>query len=214
VNDATATQAYLHASEAYARVEHAEAGASVAAMEARAKLIGADCPYALTYAPRDAAFEELGEEANRTLLYAGLVPIRTATLRMAGTLDHLSWSDRALTALVHGEAAEERALATLALPNLCSDIAAWKASAYSALPDSTRRFFVRAEAVESGSRIGPSEESREESIMRLLRRYEGPVGRRAAARIERLLARNGRLLTAAAAGPRAKLGSALGVSTL
>jgi hypothetical protein len=214
LGDALATRAYLRASEAYARGVYAEAGASVAAIEARGNQIAGECPGALTYAPRDAAFYELGEETEITLLDAGVAPVRSAMLRLAGALGHLTWSNHALTRLVHAQAAEERAVAELALPDVCADVASWKASAYAALPQSTRRFLVRLEAIESASAIGPSEESRETAITHLLRPYEAPSERRVALSIERLVERTSRRLTAAAAAPRAKLASALGVSAL
>jgi hypothetical protein len=135
-------------------------------------------------------------------------------LNLANAIGHLTWSDRRLTRLVRSRAAEERAIATLALPDVCADIAAWKASAYAALPASTRRFLARVLAIESGSTIGPSEEFREAAIMRLLRRYEVPAQRRAARMIERLDARSGRRLAAAAALARAKVAAALGVPVL
>jgi hypothetical protein len=214
VDDAAATQAYLRASEAYARAHYAAVRASVAAIEAYGNQIAVECPSALTFAPRDQAFEELGEEAIKTSLYTGLAPVRSALLRLVHVLGHLTWSDRTLTQLVRAEAAQEQAHATLALPDVCADIAAWKASAYAALPQDTHGFLARLEGLESGSTIGPSEESREAAIVRLLRHYERQGQRRAALRIERLLARTSGLLTAAALVARGKLAAALGVSVL
>jgi hypothetical protein len=213
-DDAAATRAYLRADDAYEGGAYAEVGAMVAAIEARAGEIAGECPSALTYAPRDAAFGELGEEMGTTVFFAGQVPVRSMILRLAGTIAHLTWSDRRLSRLVRAEAAEERAIAVLALPEVCADIAAWKASAYAALPQSTVGFLARLRASESLSVVGPSEEPREAVIRRLLRPYEGPAERRAAKRIEHLEAQIGRRLAAAAAAARTKLAAALGVSAL
>ena len=60
-DDVAATRAYLRASLAYERTINREAADGVAAVEARASGIAGECPSALTYAPRDAAFGELGE---------------------------------------------------------------------------------------------------------------------------------------------------------
>jgi hypothetical protein len=214
VEDARATRAYLRASEAYARAAYAGAGAYVAAIEARANQIVGECPGALTYTPRDAGFEELGEELEATLEDAGLATERSATLRFTAAVSHLRWSNHQLTRLVRAEVAEERAEAKLALPDVCADVAAWKASAYAALPQSVPRFLTRVRAIESGYWIGHSEEPREAVIDRLLKLYEGPAERRTAKRISELQTRTQKRVSVAVSGARAKLAPALGVSAL
>jgi hypothetical protein len=214
IDDAAATRAYLRASDAYERSAIAEVAARVAATEVRANEIAGRCPSALTYAPRDEAFGELGEEASSTVFWAGAASMRSTGLRLADAIAHLRWSDRRLTRLVHTEVTEEHAAATIVLPDVCADIAAWKASAYATLPQSSTQFLARAGAVESLSFVGFTEESRETLIMRLLRRFEGPVERRAAKRIERLEAQIGKRVGAASVAARTKLAAGLGVSTL
>ncbi len=213
-DDTAATRAYLRASEAYARGVSAAVGASVTAIAARANGIAGECPSALTYAPRDVAFGEIGEEMSVALFYAGVAPTRTTRLGFARAVGGLSWSDRRLTRLVRALAAEEVAIVAVALPDVCADIGAWKASAYAALPRSTTGFLVRVAAVESGSYVGPSEESREAAIGRLLAPYEGPGVTRKAKRLERQEQRTGRMLGVAAEAARARLAAALGVSGL
>ncbi len=213
-DDVAATRAYLRAADAYEGSAHPEMGAGVAAIEARADEIAGECASALTYAPRDAAFGELVEEAGATVFFVGLAPVRSMMLRMAQTIGHLTWSDPRLTRLARAETAEERAIAALTLPDVCADIAAWKASAYAALPHSTAGFLMHVQAIESLSVVGPSEESREAVLAKLLRRYEGPAERRTAKRIERLEAQMSKRLAAAAAAARRKLAVALGVSAL
>lgn len=214
VDDAAATRAYLRASDVYWRSAVTEVAARVAASEARASEIAGECPSALTYAPRNEAFGELGEEANTTAFWAGAAAMRSTGLSLADTIAHLRWSDRRVTRLVHAEAAEEHAIAATALPDVCADIAAWKASAYATLPQSSVQFLTRVRAVETLLFVGFTEESREAIIMRRLRRFEGPAERRAAKRIERLEAQTGKRLEAAVLAARAKLTAGLGVSTL
>ncbi len=213
-DDAAATRAYLRASAAYARGVSADLGASVAAIEARASGIAGECPSALTYAPRDAAFGEIGEEASMTLFYAGLAPMSATTLGFARAIGRLSWSDHRLTRLVRGQAAEEASLVALAQPDVCADIEVWRASAYAALPQSATGFLARSEAIESEGYVGSSEESREAAILRLLEPYEGPGERRALRRIERQEERTYKTLRAARKAAGARLAAALGVSTL
>jgi hypothetical protein len=213
-DDAAATMAYLRASEVYARGASAEVGASVAVIAARAGEIAGECPSALTYAPRDVAFGEIGEEASTTLFYAGVAPMSATRLGFARAVGRLSWSDRRLTRLVRAQAAEEVAVVAVALPDVCADIGAWKASAYVALPQSATGFLARVAAIESGSSVGPSEESREEAIRRLLVPYEGQGVRRTVKRLEQQEQRTDRMLGTAAEAARTRLAAALGVSGL
>jgi hypothetical protein len=214
VGDHAATRAYLRASEAYERSASTEVAARLAATEARASEIAGECPAALTYAPRDEAFEELGREANATSFWAGAASMRSTGLRLADAIAHLRWTDRRLTRLVHAEAAEEQMVAATALPDVCADIAAWKASAYATLPQSTMRFLARSQAIELLSFVGFTEESRETLILRLLRRFERPAETRAAKRIEHVERQIGKRVEAATVAARAKLAAGLGVPAL
>jgi hypothetical protein len=187
-DDARATRAYLRAGQTYARNAAAKLDASVGAIETREREIAAGCPFALTYAPRDAAFEEIGEEAKQTLLDAGAASTRAARLAYARALDRLDWSEPRLTRLVHERAAEELAPATIALPDVCADIEAWKASAYAIVPQSTSEFLARSGKSESGplaSLLLLFEEPRKTKIARLLRRFESAREARRAMLIER-----------------------------
>jgi hypothetical protein len=214
VDNHAATRAYLRASEAWERSATAELAARVAAMEARASEIAGECPSALTYAPRDEAFGEFGEEVSTAVFWAGAASMRSTGLRLVDAIAHLRWSDRKLTRLVHAETMEERMIAATALPDVCADLAAWKASAYAALPQSSTRFLTRVRASESLSFVGFTEESREALILRLLRRFEGPAERRTAKRIERFEAQIDKRLEAAAVAADAKLTTGLGASAL
>jgi hypothetical protein len=231
VDDAAATRAYLRASEADARTAYAELGASVAASEAHVSQIAGECPSALAYAPRDEAFGEIGEEARMAAFWAGAAPVRAATSALAHAIGGLRWTNRLLTRLVREQAAEERAVATLALPNVCADIAAWRTSAYAELPQSTATFLKRVEAIEFNSGRGEAplgraglgalllllrslQPRRPAMIASLLATYEGASERRTSRRIERLDAHVEKRLEAAAGAARPRLAAALGVSAL
>lgn len=214
MDDTVATQAYLRASEAYARGASAEVGASVAAITARASEIAGECPSALTYAPRDAAFGEIGYEAYWTLFYAGVAPMRATRLGFARAIGRLSWNDRKLTRLVRAQAAEEVAIVAVALPDVCAGIEGWQASAYAALPQSAMDFLAREAAIESRAYVGPSEESGERVIMRLLEPYEGPREKQTVKQVERQGQRTWGKFWAAVEAARARLAAALGVPAL
>jgi hypothetical protein len=174
-------------------------------MEVDEREVSAQCASAFVYAPRDLAFEELGEEMGDAEWYAGSVPVRSATVAFAEAIGPLGWSSRRLTRLVRAEAAEERAEAALVLPDVCGAIEMWKASDYAELPQSVGEFLIHVERVETGS-FG--------LIMRLLRRYEGPAERRAAKHVERIEALLGKRLATASEATWRKLEMAMGVTEL
>jgi hypothetical protein len=148
-----------------------------------------------------------------SLFIAGVAPVRAATLRFDHADARLKWSDRRLTRLVRGQTAEERAIVGLEPPNMCADIAGWKASAYAALPQSAARFASRVQAIESLSIVGRGE-PRQAVIMRLLRRYERPAERRVAKHIQRAGAEIETHLGRAQSAVEAKLAAGLGVTAL
>lgn len=213
-NNVDSTRAYLRLSNAYARSLYPQVGAMVHAIEARASEIAKRCPLSLAYAPRDYAFEELGEETSRSLLYAGAVPARSMMLRFAGAIDRLTWSDRKLTRLVRAQAATEREVAGLGLPNICAQIEAWRASAYATIPPEADDYLKSMGVIESESTVEPSEESREVVIRSLLRRYEDPSERRLAERVKKLEERTETRLDTMAIAVRSRLAAALGVTEL
>lgn len=216
-NDAAATRSYLRARYDYERVLTSEAPAGEAALSVRAAQLAGECPSALTYAPRDADFGGIDEEVGVTLTTSysmGTPTLRAATLRLARELAPLRWSNRTLTRLVHAEAAEERGDTTIVPPDVCADIAAWKASGYATLPPDAVRFLARVDRIAALKFVGFTEESREAIIRRLLRRREGAGERALAGRLARLEARVDARAEGDEGTARKKLAAALGVSIL
>jgi hypothetical protein len=205
VGDAAAARAYLSAAATYADAAYPLMVARIAAMEVDEREVAAQCPSAFLYAPRDTAFEDLGEEIGDAEWYAGEVPVRSLMGAFAQAIGNLSWSNRRLTRLVRSEAAEERAEVALDLPDVCSSIEAWKTSDYAELQLSVGEFLTHVERFESGSF---------ELIMRLLRRYEDSAERRSAKQIERLEAFTGKRLAMASEAIWRTLEAAMGVSEL
>ena len=203
--DVASTRAYLSAAVSYANGTYPLVAARIAAMEADEREVAAQCPSVFVYAPRDTAFEDLGEEMGDAEWHAGLAPVRLVTEAFAQATGNLSWSNRRLTRLVRSEATEERAYVALVLPDVCSPIEAWKTSDYAELPPSVGEFLTHVEQTESGS-FG--------RIMHWLRRYEGPAERRTAKHVERLEALIGRRMGTASEAIWRKLEAAMGVSEL
>jgi hypothetical protein len=215
-NNTAATRAYLRIVADQQRVANSDLGMGVAAVQALEHQIAGECPGALAYAPRDVAYEEIGDEVEYVLSIAfddPLVPVPQA-LGQARAIGALSWSNRRLTRLVRDQAAEERAYATHAPPNLCAQIAAWRESAYASLPASSSRFLAEMRASEPEISIGPREESREKVIARLLKPYERPAERRLAKNILNLEHRVANRRNATTDSAETQLAAALGVASL
>ena len=210
-----ATRAYLRAAEAQERF-FASDGPGEAAVQALVERIAGECPNALVYAPRDFDYEQIGEEAIGivTVTFDGALVPRADALSRVRVLEGLRWSDGVLTHLVRNLAAEERSYATAVPPSLCAQIAAWRESAYVALPPASSDFLEALNASEPEYFVGPRGERRERVIAHLLEIYERPAERLRASRIlsteRREASRIGRLL----AGAESRLAGALGVTAL
>jgi hypothetical protein len=213
-HDLAATRAYLRAIALDGRESYLNVPAGAAAIEARAREIGSQCAGALTYAPRDEAFNEIAEEAAQTIFLAALGPLRGELRRFARALQHLTWSNRKLTRLVHERAAEEAAYAALVLPDVCGDIERWKTGSYAQLPASVGAFLEHALKLEVAPLTGPRLETREAVILRLLTHWESARERRDARRSEARERRAGERIDAAWSDAKGKLATALGVAAL
>jgi hypothetical protein len=212
----TATRAYLRIVVEQQRVENADVGMGVPAVQALERQIAGECPGALAYAPRDVAYEELGAEVAYALSVAiddALVP-RAQGLGQERAVDDLSWSNRKLTRLVRDQEVEDRAFATDVPPNLCAQIAAWRESAYAASPESISRFLAEMGASERELFVGPREEPRGKVIARLLETYEHPAERRLAKRILDGERQIGSRLAATVNDAERRLATALGVAEI
>lgn len=215
-NNTTATRAYLRIVVEQQRVESSDVGMGVTAVQALERQIAGECPGVLAYAPRDVAYEQIGGEVEYALSIAAdhsLVP-QAQALDLARALDALRWSNRRLTRLVGDREAEERAYATDTPPSLCAQIAAWRESAYAALPESSSRFLAEMGASEPEIFVGPREELRGKVVARLLEPYEQPPERRLTKTILAFESRIHNRLDATINSAEKQLGAALGVAAL
>jgi hypothetical protein len=212
--DGAATRAYLRIAAHQVRVADSDLGMGVAAVEALERQVAGECPGALAYAPRDVAFEETGEEVEYVVSIAVDDPLDPQALGQARVIGALSWSNRRLTRLVRDQVAEERGYATHVPPNLCAQIAAWRESAYAALPASSSRFLAEMRASEPEGSVGPHEEPRGKVIARLLEPYERPAERRLAKSLLKLENQVADRLDAVTDSAETQLAAALGVITL
>lgn len=202
--NAAATASYLHEDYATARAEVKDFPAAIAAIEALATRIHAECPGVLANMPKPAsgvrptASElEIAEEETGAAFGAAQHAEFSRERAFAQAVSSLHWSDRALTRLVHSAAADEVQMAALAAPDLCADAQAWVSSDYQTVSAATTSY-ARRYATLSGDTEGV-----EEKIVHELARYESQSDRRIARQIADLE-------KSALSGDLAKVLSALG----
>jgi hypothetical protein len=141
--DVATTRTYIQAN--YALVHYAAMRLGTARAVLGGVLNGArtDCPSAAAGSPQNPESTMVSNEIIGAMVlaaYHAAQPEIAAYIRVAA---HSRWSSRALTSSIHAYAGKLTTLSTLAAPNLCSDIRAWAASGYKALPASTVRFDQR-----------------------------------------------------------------------
>jgi len=179
-SDASATHAYIQADLALARAGVAGIGRAQARIHAFNKELATQCPGAGRGAPQTEAGQTMSAEvvdALWSLAYgANARPINTFMAKVS----RLRWSNHAITRAANSFARSWHELATLPLPPLCADIAAWKASGFQTIPPSA------SSTVEHAESIKPKPVS-----VRLLGRFASAADKRALALATRLEQRVG-----------------------
>jgi hypothetical protein len=153
-SDIAASKAYVHARYALEQASQAELPVTRAALDGVVAHIGATCPGILRGAPLDrprhrgrpgsVALETPARDLLALEAYKGL---ETTLIRSQATsrrefvdaVDHLRWTDRKVTSLVHSIVDTEAGWLNGPLPDTCHDMKAWVASGYRRLTASTRR---------------------------------------------------------------------------
>jgi hypothetical protein len=165
--DRAATRSYLIADYEYAGALLANAPASVAAVDAFAHGLAAECPGVLAGAPNDEEqerpasrsareqgeraraereFSTISSEVGLALLASVYDPDRAAIATFSAKVSQLVWSDPRIATLVRFNAATEAAGEAGAGPRVCTDMKAWAASGYRTLSPASRAFEAEQEA--------------------------------------------------------------------
>jgi len=146
-SDASATHAYIQADFALARAGVAGVGRAQARIHAYNKELAKQCPRIAHGAPQTEAGQTMSAEvvdALWSLAYgANAAPIN----KFLAKVSRLHWSNHAITRAAVRFARSWHELATLPLPPLCTDIAAWKASGFQTIPPSLSRAVEHAESI-------------------------------------------------------------------
>jgi hypothetical protein len=185
--DAGATSAYLQADYALARAEAKNFPTAIAAVEAFAKRMQAECPGVVANAPKPAlgsapssSDEEISEEELDAVFDAAASTEHARRERFAREVAALHWSDGALTRFVHAHAADEAAKTATSPPDLCADMRSWVASGYQSVSAATERYL----SLESA--LSKKAERAQAIIKRELPQFESPADKRVAHAIARL----------------------------
>jgi hypothetical protein len=158
--NASATHAYLIASNAYEEAELSNLPQSNAAVEATAARISGECPGVLAGAPpaeqeldftnlqaqtpvspqaqgerrrQSTQREDLQSELSTALEDARAQPNREATEALISALTPLRWSSPTMTAIVQVTLASTKAELELPVPSVCADMNEWVASGFKTL---------------------------------------------------------------------------------
>lgn len=139
-SDSSATSAYLRANFALVAAGHAHIGASVAGYRSVLGEVKRDCPKAAEASPQNPESTDLSNEVIGAMVLNAGKPDRPAIKAYLNAVAGLRWSSSKVTGAVAGYARMLRKLYALSTPDLCGDIAAWKATGFKSLPSSTLSF--------------------------------------------------------------------------
>lgn len=185
--DASATRAYLQADLTQTRAEVKGLPAAFAAIEALGGRLRAECAGVLAGEPKPAAgakpsvsATEIEEETLGAVVGAAEHTEYPHRRGFARAVSRLTWGNRALTVLVHSDAAAEVTQAQLPQPDVCADIRAWVNSGYQTVSAATQAYVRRR------SKLLAVTEGAEEAIMQKLERYENGADKRIAKQISGL----------------------------
>ena len=99
-----------------------------------------ECPRLVVGSPQNEASEKLTAELIASMHLVALKTLASAIGSYSRSVAQLRWSNPALTRIVHTYARELLAQSRLAVPDICAELRAWKASGYTALPAGTLPF--------------------------------------------------------------------------
>ncbi len=146
--DIAATRRYIEANYALARASVALIGPVEARIQGLNGALARECPDAGAGSPQDEASQPMSVEVAVALWSieygSARAPIHDFTAAVRG----LRWSNPAITRRTRAYADSLSELAGIAMPDLCSDIAAWKASGFQTIPSQAQSLVRRVEAIE------------------------------------------------------------------
>jgi hypothetical protein len=149
--DLAATHAYIRANFALNRAGVGLIPRGEARIQAFDRKLASECPKAGAGSPVNELAQPMSYEvavALWAIAYGtAAAPIRT----FVAAVKPLHWSNSRLTHIAHNYATTLHELSTLPLPDLCTDVRAWTASGFRAVPPNVAQLDQRLEAIEGES---------------------------------------------------------------
>jgi hypothetical protein len=140
-SDASATAAYLRANMKLVQVANSHLAASEKAPQSEVLArVRRECPHAGANSPQNPESTHMSYEVIGAIVIAAYKFDLQAAREYVRAVRPLHWSSASVTREVREHAQDLTTVAALAPPNLCADVAAWKASGYHSLPSSTLQF--------------------------------------------------------------------------
>jgi hypothetical protein len=139
-SDPATTLSYLRANYALVKVGRSNLQSSIAAYHGVLSNVRHNCPAAAANSPQNSQSTQLSNEVIGAMVLAAGGPDRPAVKAYLAATAGLHWSSASVTHAVSGYRAMLGALYRLPTPDVCSDIAKWAASGFTALPSSTTSF--------------------------------------------------------------------------
>jgi len=138
--DAAATRTYIQANYALVQSGGTRLARARSILHNLLRQVEGECPQAAKGSPQNGDSTELSEEVIGTMVTSAYRPDLPAIDSYIRATAHLQWSNHSLTSAVRAYVGKLKAIAALAPPKLCADVAAWRAGGYATLPASTIGF--------------------------------------------------------------------------
>ena len=146
--DVAATHSYIQAGYALARVAVASLGRVQAGSRATTGACGRNVPGVGAGSPEDEASQVASNEVADALWSIGYGTDAPQIHAFFEKTRGLRWSNAAITRAAHAFAGDLNQLATSPLPDLCSDVAAWKQTGFQSFPAASATLVSRIQAIE------------------------------------------------------------------
>jgi hypothetical protein len=139
-SDAAATQAYIQAGYQALRVGIAHLATSKAAPVQLVAKVQRECPQIGAQSPQDSTSTQMSDDVIGAIVLSAYAPDTQAIRTFIRAVNGLRWSSATLTREIHAYTDDWKTLVSLSIPNLCSDVKAWGANGFGALPASIAAF--------------------------------------------------------------------------
>jgi len=146
--DVAATHTAIVAGYALARAGVATINVAQAKIESFDRKLAAECPGVGTGTPENEASQPMSHEVAVALWSIAYGSAAAPIKKFATAMRPLRWTSARINRVARSLVANLTALATIPLPDLCADVRAWKASAFTTVPPHVLELVRRVESLE------------------------------------------------------------------